>query len=98
MRCRFNSLLLLCVPLDGGLVQEVENTSDGSPSCQIMVWIGVFACGSDHGLAFRLRGIRCLALTDFSARSASPVTLVLGQVQAVWFVRSHADAGVAELG
>jgi len=93
----FDCRLLLGVPVNGGLVGEVENASHRPSSDHVMVQVCIhIVCESDklsqgHGHVVRKNFL------DVAIDSIGPVELLVWKSGEIWLFSAEADGGVPHL-
>jgi hypothetical protein len=90
--------LLLGIPVDRELVQEMKNGSDGSACNDIMIQVcSLVVCRCD-GLTQRFRRILRNSLARVSIDGLAPIILGYLYVREIGFIGEYAKFSKAELG
>jgi hypothetical protein len=89
--------LLLGIPVDRELVQEMKNGSDGSACNNIMIQVRILVVCHCDGLTQRLRSILRNSLARVSIDGFAPIILSYLYVSEIGFIREYAKFSKAEL-
>ena len=87
----------LGAPIDGGLVDEVEDAHDRSSGGKVVEEVRIHKVGESDGLAQRLWGTSREFFRELPA-DFGPIALVSRDVRVVWFINPDANDGLTHLG
>jgi hypothetical protein len=90
--------LLLGIPVDRELVQEMKNGSDGSACNDIMIQVRILIVCRCDGFTQRLRSILRNGLARVSIDGFAPIILGYLYVREIGFICEYAKFSKAELG
>jgi hypothetical protein len=90
--------LLLGIPVDRELVQEMKNGSDGSACNDIMIQVCILVVCHCDGLTQRFRCILRNILAHISIDGLAPIILSYLYVREIGFIGEYAEFSKAELG